>query len=194
MTNKNLLTNNKGLLTLDFVFASVIVFSFVTILFSFAMTFSVVEVIQYISFSSARNYSLAHRDQSQQRNRGQQKFDELSRHPVLSPLLSNGWFEVLPAQINDFNNEYSPDPAMDSDIFVGVRIPFSAPILYKRIPILGTTGSDPDAFTSNIQSFLAREPTFNECQTFIQQRAQQMQALQYNFDTNSVNVMMDNGC
>lgn len=194
MKAAQLLHNEKGLLTLDFVFASVIVFAFITILFSFAMTFSIVEVVQYISYASARNYSLAHKDESEQRTRAQEKFEQLSKHPILAPLFSNGWFEILPAQINDFNNEYNPDRSLDSDIFIGVRVPFSAPILYKRIPILGTTGSDQDAFTANIQSFLAREPTFTECEGFIQQRGQQFSTLDYNYDTNAVVVMMDNGC
>jgi hypothetical protein len=194
MSCYKILKDEKGILTLDFVFASVIIFSFTAILFSFAMTFSVVEVVQYISYSSSRSYSLAHLNQQRQRDRAQSKFDELSTNPVITSFFSAGWFEILPAQISDFNGEYSPDPSLDSDIFLGVRIPFSAPILYKRVPLLGTTGSDPDAFRANISSFLSREPTFTECRELIEQRATQFTSLGYNFDVGSVAVMMDNGC
>ena len=58
-SGKNLLKNEKGLLTLDFIFAFIIIFGFVGILFSFAMTFSIVEAVQYVSFASARNYFLS---------------------------------------------------------------------------------------------------------------------------------------
>lgn len=188
------LNNEKGILTLDFLFASVIVFGFTGILFSFAMTFSVVEVIQYISFASARNFTLAHLDESKQKERAQIKYDELIQNPAITPMLNNGWFEVRGAQIQDFNDEYRPDETQDSDIFWGVRIPFSAPILFKRVPFLGTTGDDPESFTANVHSFLAREPTFKECQSFIQQRAQQMTTLGFSFDPSTVAIIMDNGC
>ncbi len=192
MSIKKTLQNERGILTLDFVFASMLVFGFSAILFSFAMTFSVVEVVQYISFASARNYSLAHLNTDKQQERAQQKFEELSTNPVLTPMITNGWFAILPAQISDFNDEYSP--STDSEIFVGVRIPFSAPILYKRIPLIGTTGNGPDGFQANINSFLAREPTFIECRDFIQQRANQLNSLGYSFDPSSVRIIMDNGC
>ncbi|MEM7647489.1 MAG: hypothetical protein AAF203_11305 [Pseudomonadota bacterium] len=189
------LKNERGLLTLDFMFATVIIFGFTGILFSFAMTFSVVEVVQYITYSSARNFTLAHFDESRQQERARQKLDELIANQAIAPLLNNGWFEVRPGIISDFNSEYNPDPSQDSDIFQGVRIPFSAPILFKRIPFLGTTGDDPDSFNANIQSFLAREPNFDECRRFISERGQQMRSLvPGNWDESAVVVMMDNGC
>ncbi len=192
MQKAHLLNSQKGLLTLDFLFASVMIFAFSAILFSFAMTLSVVEVVQYVSYAAARNYNLGHLDEDRQKERARQKFNQLISNPAIVPMLNNGWFTVGEVQIDDFNDEYQPNP--DSDNFVGVRIPFSAPILYKRIPMLGTTGSDQDSFRTNIQSFLAREPSFRECQAFMSQRAQQMAALGFSFDTNAVAIIMDNGC
>ena len=195
MKSKKFLNNEDGILTLDFLFASLIVFSFSAILFSFALTLSVAEVVQYISFSSARNYSLAHLNQEKQAERAQSKFDQLSTNPAIRALFSNGWFEIFPAQISDFNDEYDTSVADDSNTFVGVRIPMSAPILYKRIPMLGTTGTDPDGFRANVQSFLAREPTFQECEQFITERATALQnASGFSFDISAAAVMMDNGC
>lgn len=190
-----LLKNNRGILTLDFLFASLIVFGFSAILFSFAFTLSVAEVVQYVSFASARNYSLAHKNEEKQKERAQLKFNQLVGHPSIKPLFNNGWFEIFPAQIRDFNEEYGALGG-DSQTFVGVRIPLSAPILYKRIPALGTTGSDPDGFRANVQSFLSREPSFSECESFIQQRARRLQSLatQVSFDSSQAAVIMDNGC
>lgn len=195
MTIKKTLQNEDGILILDFIFATMVVFSLSAILFSFAFTFSIVEVVQYISYATARNYSLAHLNESRQRERAEQKFQELTNNQVVRPLVTTGWFEIGNAQIGDqFNNEYNPDPSRDSDIFVGARIPFSAPILFKRIPLLGATASDGDQFTANIQSFLAREPTFSECKALIEQRKDELRVLGLNLDPNEAVIIMDNGC
>ncbi len=190
---KKCLGNNRGILTLDFIFASMIVFGFSAIIFSFGITLSVAEVVQYISFSTARNYSLAHLDEDEQRRRGEEKFQELISDPAVRPLFENGWFKTEDVEISDFNDEYSPES--DDENFIGARIQFGAPILYKRIPLIGTTGTDPDGFNANIQSFLAREPTFKECKEFMDQRAQKFQNLgSFQVDPDAFVVQMDNGC
>ena len=187
--------NEKGILTLDFLFAFIMIFGFVGVLFSFAMTFSVVESLQYISFASARNYSLAHLNQSKQNERANKKYNDLIQSNAMKAMLSGGWFEVSKSNNYDYNDLYNPDPSMESDIFIGVRLPLKAPILYKRIPLLGATASDPESFKVNIQSFLAREPSFEECKAFVEQRAEQLRNSGFNFDVNSShNSIMDNGC
>ena len=186
------LKNEKGLLTLDFVFASMLIFGLSTVIFSFAMTLSVAEVVQYMSFAAARNYNLAHLNEDRQRERGEQKFNELVTNPIFSTMLELGWFQVEPVALDDFNDDYSPDA--DFADFVGARVRMSAPILYKRIPFVGSTGSDQDAFQATIQSFLAREPSFEECSTFMGQRGQQFQSRYGVFQVDQVVVTMDNGC
>lgn len=192
MMKNTILRNEKGILTIDFLFAFIMVFGFTAILYSFAFTLSVAEVVQYISYATARNYNLAHLDETQQRERGQQKFQELSQNPSIAALISAGWFQIGDAQIGDFNDDYPGDNGLDSANFIGVRIPFSAPVLYKRIPFLGTTGNDPDGFTANINSYLAREPTFQECEAFANQRGDALSGLGYT--VNNPNIILDNGC
>lgn len=191
---KKTLTNEKGILTLDFIFASLLVFGLSTVIFSFGMTLSTAEVVQYMSFAAARDYSLAHLNQDKQRQRGEEHFNRLATNPIFSSLLNIGWFKVQNVKIGDFNTEYNPE--VEYENFVGARIPFSAPILYKRIPLVGSTGPDPEAFQTNIQSFLGRDPTFKECQSFMSQRAQQMATrLQFNqIQVDQAAVIMDNGC
>ncbi len=192
---KQTLNNEKGLLTIDFVFASLLIFSLSAVIFSFGMTLSVVEVVQYMSFASARNYSLAHQNEQKQIERGELKFNELASNPIFDSMVEFGWFEVGQVQINDFNSEFGPDSSYESDNFVGARIPFSAPILYKRIPMVGNTAEDANAFQANVQSFLAREPTFEECRDFMAERAQQMSNLGFSvLQVDQVVVLMDNGC
>lgn len=189
------LRNEKGILTVDFIFASMLVFSLSAVIFSFGMTLSVVEVVQYMSFAAARNYSLAHLNEAKQKERGEFHFENLAFDPIFQSMVEVGWFQIGNVDIRDFNAEFNPDSSYESDNFVGARIPFSAPILYKRIPMIGSTASDENAFQANVQSFLAREPTFEECRTFISQRAQQMQSLGFSqVQVDQVVVMMDNGC
>ena len=193
-SKRSLLKDEKGILTLDFIFAFIIIFGFVGVLFSFAITFSVVEAVQYVSFASARNFSLAHLNEDRQKERADEKYDELTTSKALSAFFSNGWFEIKKSDTHKFNDVYEPEPGRE--IFIGVRVLFKAPILFKRIPFLGTTASNPDGFSVNIQSFLMREPTFQECKDFISGRIKEFKKLpNYNFISNQAyKVMMDNGC
>ena len=121
------LRNENGILTLDFIFASMLIFGLSAVIFSFGMTLSVVEVVQYMSFASARNYSLGHLNEDRQRERGELKFQELSTNPIFSTMLDVGWFEIEPVIISDFNAEYNPNASYESNNFIGARIPFGAP-------------------------------------------------------------------
>lgn len=189
---KKTLKDEKGLIALDFIFASLLVFALSSVIFSFGMTLSVVEVVQYMSFASARNYNLAHLNEERQRERGERKFQELVSNPIFSSLVEYGWFEVGNVEINDFNEEFSPETGFEN--FIGARIPFSAPILYKNIPFVGSTGPDRDAFQTKVQSFLSREPTFEECQGFMDARRRALANIFNQVQVNEAHVMMDNGC
>jgi len=191
-----MIKNQKGFLTLDFIFASTIFYVFASVLFSFAITFSVVEVFQYISFSSARSYSLADTDIAEQEARARAKYQSLAFHPTMRPLLENNWFAVEDVQIGNFSNRGSEDDnTSDANTFHGVIIPFNAPILYKRVPLLGSTASNPDGFLADIQSFLGREPTQDECLIFNEDRYNNFIQQTYPAsDADSYLNMADNGC
>ncbi|MCJ8275281.1 MAG: hypothetical protein MJK18_00430, partial [Bdellovibrionales bacterium] len=98
--------NEKGILTIDFLFAFMMVFGFTSLLYSFAFTLSVVEVVQYISFATARNYALAHSSETEQRARAEQKFAELSQDPTITPFITSGWFTIRDVLIGDVNDEF----------------------------------------------------------------------------------------
>jgi hypothetical protein len=184
--------NEKGFITLDFVFASLLIFGLSSVIFSFGMTLSIVEVVQYMSFASARQYNLAHLDEPNQRQRAEAHYQNLISNPIFRPLVENGWFEVGQVQLGDHNDLFEPEAGYDN--FWGARIPFSAPILYKRIPFVGTTGQDRNAFQTTVQSFLAREPTFVECRDFMDQRRQAFANIFGQTNADEAHIMMDNGC
>ncbi len=51
---------SAGFITIDFIFALITVFGLSTLLFALTFTLSVVEIVQYITFSSARSFYAAH--------------------------------------------------------------------------------------------------------------------------------------
>lgn len=191
------LKNNRGMLTLDFIFASLLMFAFCAILFAFSITFTAVNIAQYSTFASARAYFAAHKNEDEQQKQGQNKFQQLIRNAdaPLGNYFKNGWFELGDIKLSDFSSEYSEQP--DSETFVGARVSFIAKILNMKIPLLGSTADDD--LSANISSYLMREPTEEECKDFVDQRFNKIQTLKSGFSNGFVQPtqylsMMDDGC
>jgi hypothetical protein len=191
--------NQKGILTIDFIFAFIMMFAFSAVLFAFSITFTSVEIAQYATFASARAHFAAHKNEIEQQRLGKEKFNKLIRdkNSVLGNFFRNGWFELGEVQIRDFSSEFTQDAGKDSDTFVGARANLIAKILKLEFPLVGKT-TDED-LSANISSYLMREPTEEECVEFTQQRFQQIQALKGGFSAAYVQpsayaVMMDDGC
>ena len=196
-----ILKNEQGVLTLDFMFALVIAFGFTTVFFALSLTLSMVEVTQYISFSTARAYAGAHENENGQSALAQAKFKELLAVPVFKAIFTNGWFTLGTPTIGDFNSEYPQTGALDSATFVGARIKFKANILDLRLPFLGSTASDTTTGTANISSYLMREVTTSECrEKFDRFRFQKLKALGTDganygaTPSKSAALITDNGC
>lgn len=205
LPNKSLLKSKKGILTLDFLFAMIMMFTFTAILFAFSITFTAVEIAQYATFAASRAYFAAHKDQEEQNKAATQKFAALvsAERAPLSTLFKNGWFELKAVTLDDYNGEYSSDPEGDTDTFVGAKTTFTAKILKMRFPLLGET-TDED-LSAEINSFLMREPTFTECQAFTAARLRNIKNIPQTGNPNgrfnnayvldgSYVQMMDDGC
>jgi hypothetical protein len=195
-----LLKSQKGILTLDFIFAMIMMVCFSAILFAFTITFSAVEIAQYATFAAARAHFAAAKNSDEQETAGKTKFTELVKGPKapLGMFYRNGWFTLSDVEIKDFNSEYSTDPNKDSDTFIGARTTIVANILKMKFPLLGET-TDED-LSATINAYLMREPTEEECVTFTKQRFKGIQSLRPGaFDQGFVNAgsyafMMDDGC
>lgn len=200
---------NAGLITVDFLFAFILVSGFSFALLSLTLTLSVVELTQYITFSSARTFMAAHTNLEKQKQMGRDKYIQLLENSVFSPLFQNGWFEIgdTPNIGNQSENpfEQANYPKVDElhYQFFGVNVGFTAHVLQFRIPLYGsTTGTDEDknTFSTVIGSYLNREPTLHECQEnfnksrwlYIRQK-KGGEAASYTSD-NGYFPIMDNGC
>ncbi|PIU00375.1 MAG: hypothetical protein COT74_05440 [Bdellovibrionales bacterium CG10_big_fil_rev_8_21_14_0_10_45_34] len=176
------LLSNEGLLTLDFLFALVLVLGLTTILLAVSYTLSIAEVVQYVAYSSSRAYFAANVTEDAQKSRAQAKFDSLLGAPGIKNLVQPRWItlnhepssEESIIRIDNFTTEYEGV----RNEFVGVQIPFTAKALELRIPFFGSTASeDGKGFQATINSYLGREPSEFECKEFVNERWQRIQQL-----------------
>lgn len=86
-----ILGNERGILTLDFIFAMLMMFCFSAIIFAFTITFSAVEIAQYATYASARAFFAARKTSDEQEKAGKDKFTAL----VLNPKAQLGTFFAM---------------------------------------------------------------------------------------------------
>lgn len=201
--------NQRGILTLDFIFALTLGMGFVVIFFALTLTLSLVEVTQYFSFAVARSAWSAHETRSQQLALGNLKYEELRGRPIFRTIFGQGWFQ-LPARpeygdpARGFNDEYASDPSEDNETFFGARLRIEARVLNISIPLLGNTKTQNETGMANVQTFLGREVTTTECrEQFNRVRWNAIQNLHPSYGavvstgvnpTLAIAIITDNGC
>lgn len=181
-----LLKNNSGFMVMDFLFAMVLVMGFSAILFAITITLSSVEIVQYITFASARNYFAADKSPADQITSAKTKFTNLKNSSVLGPLFNNGWFVIdNEPPMGDhtktkasLSTPYNP-PSVIGNTIIGVSTHLMVPVLDFSVPFFGSTSKTQDGsgkdFTSTIGSYLGREVTQEECiNKFVKERWNQI--------------------
>lgn len=206
--------SQRGVLAIDFIFALTLGMGFAVVFLIFTLSLSLVEVAQYISFSSSRAFMAAHETPNDQMGRGRSKFNQLRNRPVFRAVFRPTWFQLGSIEFGDFNgaeetgvfrgfnDEFRPDPL--AQVFIGVRIPSRIRLLSFNWLGFGPSTSDPDTGVANIQSFLGREVSTTECrEIFNRQRfnklisspqASHFQAAQPSSGSFSTALITDNGC
>jgi hypothetical protein len=200
--------NQKGFISIDFMFAFVICFAMSAIIFSFTVTLTVVEIAQYIVFSTSRAATAAHVNVEEQEKLGRNKYSSLLNDRVFKSLFSNGWFSLSKVQelelrmgsgVN-YESDYPSKGNANRSIFHGARSTFSAPILNMNLPFIGGTDPEDAGFKAKIAAILFRNPSQKECQDFMAARLNAIWALEGNrgirFKGNSSGPtpFEDNGC
>jgi hypothetical protein len=182
--------NQQGIITVDFLFSFILVGGFAFIIFALSLTLTVAEVVQYVTFSAARNYYAASESEDAQRAAATLKFQSLVRDPAIQPLLTSGWFSVdsLPTVGNIGENfpplseiQNSSSYSRESSTFQGVVVYFVSKVLEFNIPFYGSTVSDDlrggTDFGAFVGSYLGREVTQVECETFLIPRWEKIKRL-----------------
>jgi hypothetical protein len=165
-----------GFITVDFIFAVVLIFGMTMLLFAVSLTLTVASITQYVTFASARNYVAGHLDLSHQEQKAKDKYNALIGNNVFSPLYKNGWFMVdadpTVGDITQTIQGYAPSNG-DPNMFWGTGTNFTAKILDFNIPFFGSTNPDSNGktdFQTFMGSYLGRDVTTTECMDFVKQR------------------------
>lgn len=176
--------NQRGLLTVDFLFSMVLILGLSGLLFVMTFTLSVASVTQYVTFASARIYAAGHLNQGIQKDLANQKYNELINHPVLKPLYKNGWYSVGDQLGVGNHTEIIPEfqqATQGPNKFWGAGTYFTARVLAFQIPGFGSTTPDDDGsgdgFQTYLGSYLGRDPSTEECLAFTADRWRAIRAL-----------------
>jgi hypothetical protein len=202
-------------MTVEFLFSFVIAVGFFEILFRFCLSLTVIEVAQYIAFSTARAQMSSDLSPEFQTANARTKYAALLKNRRMANLFSNGWYKISsPTDIeikngfagNDFNAQYSEPSGENLEDrfipFIGVRLNLTAIILNFNVPFLGRTADSSETFTTKVTGFLFREPSQGECREFMLQRYQKILSLDSNsrfqkaapFARDLYLPLEDNGC
>ena len=195
--------NQRGIITVDFIFAMVLILGLTSLLFVLSFTLSTASIVQYATFAAARNYAAGNIDLETQEKQAQIKYISIINSPTFKPLFTNGWFSV-DSQIS-LGDHVEKIPALQAGVgtgneFWGASTKFTAKILDFKVPFFGSTAPDSDGtgggFSTIMASFLGREPTEKECAAVISARWTAIQGLGsgYGGAKGKYYAQMDNGC
>lgn len=176
----------KGSLSVDFIF-SFVVTCFLAIYFLMtALTLSLVEVAQYISYATAREYFISHKDLNQHRVSAERTYNTLKE--VFFHRVMKNWFEIKELHLGVSDSILS-----SPSLFLGAQFSFVSKILNFNVPFLKNAEED---FKAEISSYLGREPSQEECRFFMDQRVNWLKDKGYRNHLNEVHYTMEpgNGC
>lgn len=201
MNGKCLLRNERGVLSIDFLFAMMFAFGFAMILFAISITLAGVEISQYVTYSVSRAYNGAHMSRAAQEQNARAKFAEMMAKGTFRDFYALRWITLQEPVLGDFTSDY-PGASDDSDLFVGARIRMDARVLNLNLPFIGKTIDNPETGRAILNSYLLREPSVQECTeefnrqrwTFIKQLQAGGQQAYSTTPGNSYYLITDNGC
>lgn len=191
------LRNQSGALSLDFLFALMLVMGTTVVFGMFCFTLSLIEIIQYTAYSSSRAYFAGNIDRAAQIRLAENVFDKLVNGKFayfLSP--KKDWFIITP-NFGDFSNLYGG--ADGRDVFIGARFNVQAKLLGMTIPFVGSTERE-NGYKTTVTSFLGREVTSKECMEMIEPRYTRIKALDESYGLATTTsgtgyvAFDDNGC
>lgn len=200
MSKKMILNSQKAMISVDFLFSFLIVMGLTYLILALALSLSFVELTQYISFSTARSYYAANKNQTLQRQQAEQKYRSLVAHDAWAHFFKKlSWFKidsadsVIKNRDSYFNNQFEGQP----ELFTGASTKFTTKLLAFNIPFIGSTAPEEDedpGFTTKISSYLGREPNAEECRNFNRERIKILKSLCRNCDNFKAFSIADNGC
>ncbi len=169
--------NESGQGTIDFLLATVLIVGTSALVMALTIALTLTEVVQYVSFSGARAYFAGAVNSTDQELAAKVQVDALLKNlPYLQGAMNSGWIKVTPRGARNYRDyaesrgavfkPYDRDDVRNQ--FVGYQLVVDLPLLTFNIPLLGnlvqSKADTPVQVT--VSSFLLREPTTSECETF----------------------------
>ena len=201
-----MIRNQSGQITVDFLFALILTLGVFVLIFAMTFTMSVVEVVQYITYSSARAMIASNKDPETQLEAARRKYSLLVGEGSPARGFLQGWYAVSsPGELDirtGVDRDFSADLGGGEDprgVFMGVSTRFVAKILNLSVPFLGSSSDGEEgSFATRISTILIRESSQKECHTWYDQRVQAIGSLRASqapyFKSEEVKRMEDNGC
>lgn len=197
--------SQSGQLTLDFLFATVLIMSTAGLVSVLCIGLTLAEVLQYVTFSGSRAYFAADKTKKNQVDAAEAQVQSLLGNlPFLNGALKNNWISVKVNGPNNYLSPYAENKGAtttqypDKTQYVGYQLEVKFALLTFKFPIFGDLVQPPNGsdFHATLSSFIMREPSMSECQELmklvydsVKKNYSQVPPLKGEFVP-----IMDNGC
>ena len=190
---KIFILSGRGSLTVQFLLGFSLIIFFIMLFTAMTATLALSEVTQYITFASARALFLSHENKFKQEEAAQEKYKELK--DIFKVFFQGTAFKIEDEGNLGLQTAY-PSSNTSPYLFYGVWTFFKPKLLVVNT-LWGGTEEPESYFDATIGSYLGREPTQENCDTFNQKRGQFIISNQpsssYSFP-NITPIGSDNGC
>ncbi|MFM8268778.1 MAG: TadE/TadG family type IV pilus assembly protein [Pseudomonadota bacterium] len=172
------LTKREGQTVVEFMIVSLVVFFFLFFLLSISFVLVLSQYVDYATFMSARTYKAAHGDAGSQVSKAQEVFEA-----YIAPVRAMGLVRnVSSLEFTKIN------PGDRPNLSEGVRVNYDVNLFY--LPPLFAKNKVNSAITLTSESFLGRDPNFDECVDFFKNFTNRLGINVQDL----VGQMEDNGC
>lgn len=176
------LKNQKGQSAVEFTVVVVVVFFFLLFFLSLAFVLILSQYVDYATFMAARTYKSAHGDVSAQQRKAQEVFQEYMR-----PVIGSSLVKTMPNLV--FTEAIPGDRANRSE---GVKATYELNLFY--LPPLFVTEGVSSGITLTSESFLGRDPNYDECNNFFSDFVARFGINMRSGNSDLTSRMEDNGC
>jgi len=171
--------SKKGQSVVEFVSVIMIVFFFLLFFLSLSFTLVLSQYMDYATFMAARTYKASHSSPENQREKARRVFNSYVQWLNNNALLKSiSELEFIAA-----------DPGGRSHQSEGVRVTYEVNLFY--LPPLFAKDRLSSTLTLTSESFLGRDPTFQECKGFFRDFTRR---IGFTLNSSDLDKMEDNGC
>lgn len=187
----------------EFLFATIVSFGLFMLFFAITMTFTAVEVTQYVAFSVARAHAGGNKTPEAQKQAAVSKYKFFMKSAPYGAFYQSGWFvlgKTPDIRQGGEGGRTFDDLALEgrnsSKVFMGISIPFESKLMAYKVMFIDAGPKDEAGFKANINGILAREPAQSECQNFWMDRANALKQMPSgaSMRPEAYYPMEDNGC